>query len=139
MAGDAKIAVGYLAVVIAGSLAGYLLSAHLADCLGRKTTLILFAVGSFTTVVGYTYAPIGNHLMLALGFPLGFFASGVLARSARSSPSSSPIARAGQARVSPTVSNGRSAPSSPRSWVTSVRRCLWATLLLSFLCLPMRL
>ena len=68
---------GYLAVVIAGSLAGYLLSAHLADWLGRKTTLILFAVGSFTTVVGYTYAPIGNHLMLALGFPLGFFASGV--------------------------------------------------------------
>jgi MFS family permease len=68
---------GYLAVVIAGSLAGYLVSAHLADWLGRKSTLILFAVGSFATVVGYTYAPIGNHLMLALGFPLGFFASGV--------------------------------------------------------------
>jgi MFS family permease len=68
---------GYLAVVIAGSLAGYLVGAHLADCLGRKTTLILFAVGSFATVVGYTYSPIGNHVMLALGFPLGFFASGV--------------------------------------------------------------
>ena len=68
---------GYLAVVIAGSLAGYLVSAHLADCLGRKPTLILFAAGSFATVVGYTYSPIGNHVMLALGFPLGFFASGV--------------------------------------------------------------
>jgi MFS family permease len=68
---------GYLAVVIAGSLAGYLISAHLADWLGRKATLILFAVGSFATVVGYAYSPIGNHLMLALGFPLGFFASGV--------------------------------------------------------------
>jgi len=68
---------GYLAVVIAGSLAGYLISAHLADWLGRKTTLILFAVGSFATVVGYAYSPIGNHAMLALGFPLGFFASGV--------------------------------------------------------------
>jgi MFS family permease len=68
---------GYLAVVIAGSLAGYLVGAHLADCLGRKTTLILFALGSFVTVVGYTYSPIGNHVMLALGFPLGFFASGV--------------------------------------------------------------
>jgi MFS family permease len=68
---------GYLAVVIAGSLAGYLISAHLADWLGRKATLILFAVGSFATVVEYAYSPIGNHLMLALGFPLGFFASGV--------------------------------------------------------------
>jgi MFS family permease len=68
---------GYLAVVIAGSLAGYLMSAHLADWLGRKATLILFAVGSFATVVGYAYSPIGNQAMLALGFPLGFFASGV--------------------------------------------------------------
>jgi MFS family permease len=68
---------GYLAVVIAGSFAGYLVGAHLADWLGRKATLILFAVGSFATVVVYTYSQIGNHLMLALGFPLGFFASGV--------------------------------------------------------------
>jgi len=68
---------GYLAMVIAGSLTGYLASAHLADRLGRKPTLILFAVGSFATVVGYTYWPIANHAMLALGFPLGFFASGV--------------------------------------------------------------
>jgi MFS family permease len=68
---------GYLAVVIAGSLVGYLISAHLADRLGRKPTLILFAVGSFATVAGYTYWPISNHAMLALGFPLGFFASGV--------------------------------------------------------------
>jgi MFS family permease len=68
---------GYLAVVIAGSLAGYLISAHFADWLGRKITLILFAVGSLATVVGYTYSPIGNRAMLALGFPLGFFASGV--------------------------------------------------------------
>ena len=68
---------GYLAVVIAGSLAGYLISAHLADWLGRKPTLILFAVGSFATVVGYAYSAISNHAMLALGFPLGFFASGV--------------------------------------------------------------
>jgi MFS family permease len=68
---------GYLAVVIAGSLVGYLASAHLADRLGRRPTLILFAAGSFVAVVGYTYWPIGNHAMLALGFPLGFFSSGV--------------------------------------------------------------
>jgi sugar phosphate permease len=47
---------GYLAVVIAGSLAGYLVSAHLADWLGREATLILFALGSFATVAGtHTY------------------------------------------------------------------------------------
>jgi MFS family permease len=68
---------GYLAVVIAGSLVGYLVSAHLADRIGRKPTIILFAAASFVTVAAYTYLPIGNHAMLALGFPLGFFPSGV--------------------------------------------------------------
>ena len=68
---------GYLIVVIAGSFAGYLVSAHLADWLGRKKTLILFAVFSFVAVIGYTYAPLSNPAMLVLGFPLGFFASGV--------------------------------------------------------------
>ncbi len=68
---------GYLIVIIAGSFVGYMVSAYLADHLGRKKTLILFAVGSFLTVVAYTYLPIGNSVMLVLGFPLGFFASGV--------------------------------------------------------------
>ncbi len=68
---------GYLAVVITGSLVGYLVSAYLADRLGRKPTIILFAAASFATVAAYTYLPIGNHGMLALGFPLGFFCSGV--------------------------------------------------------------
>src|SRR5208337_4956612 len=67
---------GYLIVIIAGSFVGYMVSAYLADRLGRKKTLILFAVGSFLTVVAYTYLPIGNSVMLVLGFPLGFFASG---------------------------------------------------------------
>jgi MFS family permease len=68
---------GYLGVVIAGSLVGYLVSAYLADRIGRKPTLILFAVASFATVAAYTYLPIGGRAMLALGFPLGFFSSGV--------------------------------------------------------------
>jgi MFS family permease len=67
---------GYLLVVIAGSFAGYLTAAHLADRIGRKWTLILFAVLSFTTVLLYTVLPISNHVMLLLGFPLGFFPSG---------------------------------------------------------------
>jgi len=68
---------GYLIVVIVGSFIGYMVSAYLADRIGRKNTLILYAVGSFVTVVAYTYLPISNSVMRVLGFPLGFFASGV--------------------------------------------------------------
>lgn len=67
----------YLFVVIAGSFVGYLVSAWLTDRIGRKSTLVLFAVCSLLAIVGYTYLPISNSVMLALGFPLGFFASGV--------------------------------------------------------------
>ena len=67
---------GYLFVVIVGSFVGYMVSAWLADRLGRRRTLILYAVCSFVTVTAYTYLPISNQLMLVLGFPLGFFASG---------------------------------------------------------------
>jgi MFS family permease len=67
---------GYLFVVIMGSFVGYMVSAWLADRLGRKRTLILFAVCSFVTVAAYTYLPISDAIMLVLGFPLGFFASG---------------------------------------------------------------
>ena len=67
----------YLFVVIVGSFVGYLVSAWLSDALGRKRTLVLYAVCSLLAVVAYTYAPISNSGMLLLGFPLGFFASGV--------------------------------------------------------------
>ena len=63
-------------VVIAGSFAGYLTAAHLADKIGRKWTLVLFAVLSFTTVLLYMELPISDEVMLFLGFPLGFFPSG---------------------------------------------------------------
>jgi MFS family permease len=66
----------YLFVVIFGSFAGYLVSAHLTDSLGRKGTLVLFAVLSLLSVFIYTSVPISNSTMLVLGFPLGFFASG---------------------------------------------------------------
>jgi len=68
---------GYTIVVIVGSFIGYMVSAYLADRIGRKKTLILYAVGSFVTVVAYTYLPISDSVMRVLGFPLGFFASGV--------------------------------------------------------------
>lgn len=67
---------GYLLVVIVGSFSGYLLSAHLADKIGRKLTLILFAALSALAVFLYTIVPISNTATLLLGFPLGFFPSG---------------------------------------------------------------
>lgn len=66
----------YLVVVIGGAFFGYITAAHLTDSIGRKSTLILFAGCSFVIVIVYTTLPISNHLMLVLGFPLGFFSSG---------------------------------------------------------------
>jgi MFS family permease len=68
---------GYLAVIIVGSFVGYLVSAYLADRIGRRANFILFAVCSILTVFVYTQLPVNDAMMLVLGFPLGFFASGI--------------------------------------------------------------
>jgi MFS family permease len=68
---------GYLAVIIIGSLIGYWVSAWLNDRIGRRITFILYACASAATVLVYTQLPIDNAMMLYLGFPLGFFASGI--------------------------------------------------------------
>lgn len=66
----------YLIIVIAGSFAGYMTSAHLADAIGRRLALLVFAVGSLAAVWLYTVVPLDNTATLLLGFPLGFFPSG---------------------------------------------------------------
>jgi MFS family permease len=68
---------GYLAVIIVGSLIGYWVSAWLADRIGRRANFILFAACSLVTVIVYTQLPVNDTAMLFLGFPLGFFASGI--------------------------------------------------------------
>jgi MFS family permease len=68
---------GYLAVIIIGSFVGYLTSAYLSDLLGRRLNFILFAACSILVVLSYTQLKIDDRLMLFLGFPLGFFASGI--------------------------------------------------------------
>ena len=67
---------GYLFVIVAGSFAGYLVAAVLADRIGRRNTIFVFAVGSITSVCLYTLLVLTNAQILVLGFPLGFFASG---------------------------------------------------------------
>jgi MFS family permease len=68
---------GYISVVIAGSFAGYVTGAYLGDAIGRRMNFMLFAVGSAAIVLLYTQVPVSNGLMLVLGFPLGFFSSGI--------------------------------------------------------------
>ena len=68
---------GYLAVIIVGSWVGYIVSAYLNDAIGRRKNFFIFAIGSLIIAVAYTQAEISNSMMLVLGFPLGFFASGI--------------------------------------------------------------
>jgi len=68
---------GYLAVLIIGSFCGYLTGGYLADRIGRRLQFLTFAIGAGIVVLTYTTLPFGNSAMLILGFPLGFFASGV--------------------------------------------------------------
>ena len=67
---------GYLALLIAGSFAGYLVGAWLADRIGRRMLFITFSIGATVLILAYTQLGFSNQTMLWLGFPLGFFASG---------------------------------------------------------------
>lgn len=67
----------YLATIIFGSLIGYIASAILADLIGRRANFLVFAIGSALVVIAYTHMVIPDGLMLVLGFPLGFFSSGI--------------------------------------------------------------
>lgn len=68
---------GYLAVIIVGSFIGYIVSAYLGDLIGRRRNFFFFAAGSASIALVYTQLPVSDSLMLLLGFPLGFFASGI--------------------------------------------------------------
>ena len=68
---------GYLAVIIVGSWLGYVTSAYLSDAIGRRKNFFIFAIGSLLIAIAYTQTEISDAMMLALGFPLGFFASGI--------------------------------------------------------------
>jgi MFS family permease len=67
----------YLLVVTIGSFCGYVASAYLNDGIGRRLNFILFSICSAVVVYAYTHLLISDNLMMAMGFPLGFFASGI--------------------------------------------------------------
>lgn len=67
----------FLLVLIAGSFAGYLTSAWLSDALGRRRCFMLFAVCGMLLVSAYLRLDATDGEMLFLGFPLGFFVSGI--------------------------------------------------------------
>lgn len=69
---------GYLFILISGAFLGYVSGGILADKLGRKRTMQLFASLSVVFMVGYTQVPDGaNTLVMLLGFPLGFCTSAI--------------------------------------------------------------
>lgn len=67
----------YLTVIIVAFWFGCVASSALLDRWGRRPTIAVFAVCSVFTVLFYLLVPLTNHEMLALGFPLGFFAAGI--------------------------------------------------------------
>src|SRR5579872_6746300 len=67
---------GYLSALITGSFVGYLVGAWLADRIGRRNLFLIFSIGAITVVLLYTQVALANDALWALGFPLGFFASG---------------------------------------------------------------
>jgi MFS family permease len=68
---------GYLAVIIVASFLGYIAGAYLTDMLGRRKNFFLFAICSTVTVLTYMFIPVSDSILLVLGAPLGFFASGI--------------------------------------------------------------
>jgi MFS family permease len=70
---------GYLLILISGSFAGYLSNAWACDRLGRRLCFCVFAAGGIAAVLAYTHLALEGTLLLALGFPLGFFNSGIMA------------------------------------------------------------
>lgn len=67
---------GYLAALIIGSFAGYLVGAWFSDKYGRRSLFLVFSIGAIAVVLAYTQLPLSNEILWILGFPLGFFASG---------------------------------------------------------------
>ena len=67
----------YLGVIIAAFFCGCVASGLLSDRIGRRANAACFAVACVVTVLVYIFVPLTDAQMLVLGFPLGFFSSGI--------------------------------------------------------------
>jgi len=67
----------YLGVIIVAFGLGCVAAGYLLDLLGRRNTVLLFAIGCASITIAYLILPISSQAMLLLGFPLGFFAAGI--------------------------------------------------------------
>lgn len=68
----------YLSLLIGGAFAGYLCGGYLSDLLGRRKAIGLFGVLSGAILYSYIHIPANaNHVLLILGFPLGFCFSAI--------------------------------------------------------------
>lgn len=68
----------YLSLLIGGSFIGYLCGGYLSDALGRRKAIGLFGILSGAILYSYIHIPASaNHVLLILGFPLGFCFSAI--------------------------------------------------------------
>lgn len=68
----------YLSLLIGGAFLGYLCGGYLTDMLGRRKAIGLFGVLSGAILYSYIHIPTSaNHVLLVLGFPLGFCFSAI--------------------------------------------------------------
>src|SRR5262245_45479160 len=68
----------YMGVQVIGGFVGCVSAGYVLDALGRRRGLTLFALGSALSAWAYVVLPLGAAwLVFAIGFPLGFFSSGI--------------------------------------------------------------
>ncbi|WP_194911744.1 MFS transporter [Catenulispora rubra] len=68
----------YLSLLIGGAFLGYLCGGYLTDLIGRRKAIGLFGVLSGAILYSYIHIPTSaNHVLLILGFPLGFCFSAI--------------------------------------------------------------
>lgn len=67
----------YLAVLVTGSFFGYVAGSWLGDKVGRRATLIAFALAGIGVVLAYSGLALFSTALLLISFPLGFVATGM--------------------------------------------------------------
>jgi MFS family permease len=68
----------YMGIQVIGGFVGCVSAGYMLDALGRRRGLALFALGSALSAWAYVVLPLGAAwLVFAIGFPLGFFGSGI--------------------------------------------------------------